>query len=211
MKQSLQLKVCGMRESTNILEVASCQPDFIGFIFYAQSPRYVGTDFLIPSHFPNAIKRVGVFVNEGTQEIIHQHGKHQLDFIQLHGHESLNQVIELKERGCKIIKVFSMDDDFDFSITSEFEKNADYFLFDTKGKFYGGNAQRFNWQLLDQYTGAIPFLLSGGIRLEHMEEIMALNHPQLRGIDVNSGIELSPGVKDVNKVMAINTILKSKI
>ncbi len=199
-----------MRESRNILEVASSKPDFMGFIFYAPSPRYVGTDFIVPPDFPESIKRVGVFVNERTEAILALYEKYQLDFLQLHGQESLHQVIELKEKGCKIIKVFSIDDEFDFKFTNEFEKNVEYFLFDTKGKFHGGNAHHFNWKLLNRYNGKTPFLLSGGIKPEDIEEIKKINHSRLAGIDVNSGVEVSYGVKDVDKVASIAKILNSK-
>jgi phosphoribosylanthranilate isomerase len=203
MRQSLQLKVCGMRESMNILEVASCKPDFMGFIFYTQSPRFVGIDFHISANFPVSIKRVGVFVNEQTEMILALHEKHKLDFVQLHGNEKLNQLIDLKVKGVSIIKVFSVDDNFNFDTTREFDGVVDYFLFDVNGKFYGGNAQRFNWQLLDQYRGNTPFLLSGGIKPEHIDEIKGMNHSQLIGIDVNSGVETFPGVKELSKVKSL--------
>lgn len=211
MRHSLLLKVCGMRDNVNMLEVASCKPDFMGFIFYAASPRYVGTDFVVSSDFPESVKRVGVFVNQQTDAIIIHCSKHQLDFVQLHGHESVDQVEKLKSMGYRVIKVFSIDDNFDFNSVKPFESLVDFFLFDTKGKFYGGNAQRFNWKLLDKYTGKTPFFLSGGIKPELVEEIRLLNHSMLAGIDVNSGVEISPGVKDVGQVFTIDKNLKSKI
>ncbi len=196
----IKLKVCGMRDPTNILEVAALQPDFMGFIFYDQSPRYVGDDFIIPAAFPDTINRVGVFVNEETKKMIALSREHRLDYLQLHGNESVMQVKELYDTNYKIIKVFSIDDDFDFAATSEYQPYCDYFLFDTKGKYYGGNAKVFDWKLLKKYDQKLPFFLSGGISIENIESIKTLQGMKLFALDVNSGVEISPGVKDVNRI-----------
>jgi len=209
MKESLRLKVCGMRNGENILNVTSCKPDFMGFIFYRQSPRFVGRKFCVPDNFSASVKRVGVFVNQSTEEITKQLLEHKLHFIQLHGSESVEQVRALKNLGYKIIKVFSIDDLFDFALVNSYVPHTDYFLFDTKGKLHGGNAQRFNWELLKKYEGQTPFFLSGGITPVHLPEILQIQHPQLYGIDINSGVEVSPGIKDFNKIRLINNILKS--
>ena len=156
------MKVCGMRDLANVLEVSALQPDYMGFIFYSPSPRYVGEDFRIPENFPPATKRVGVFVNESTVEIIARIRQFELHYVQLHGNESVEQCRELKKYA-GLIKVFPIDDDMDFSITTRYRDVVDFFLFDTKGKFYGGNASTFNWSILRKYDQTVPFFLSGGL------------------------------------------------
>jgi len=116
----------------------------------------------------------------------------------------------LGQLGLGIIKVFSVGDDFDFSITKPYKNVVDYFLFDTKGKHYGGNASTFNWDLLKQYDQEIPFFLSGGLTPENIEQVSKLEGMNVHALDVNSGVELSPGVKDVLKIKQLNEILYSK-
>lgn len=192
-----------MRDVENIREVSAFQPDYMGFIFYEKSPRFVGHDFVIPSEVPKEISRVGVFVNHTMQSVNDTVSKHQLQYAQLHGDESVEYCEELKQPGLKIIKVFRVDEDFDFSITKQFEQVADFFLFDTKGKLYGGNAKPFDWNLLSQYNQAVPFFLSGGIQPNNIQELKKLSSLNIHAIDVNSGVEERPGFKNVNKISEI--------
>jgi phosphoribosylanthranilate isomerase len=205
----ISLKICGMRHSQNILEVASLHPEYMGFIFYEKSPRYVGSAFSIPTGFPETIKRVGVFVNEQVEIVKAFSMKHQLNYVQLHGHESVAECAELKQAGIGVIKVFSVDADFDFKATVPFESCVDYFLFDTKGKFYGGNAATFDWGLLKLYNQHIPFFLSGGLNEQNISEIKNLQEMNLHAIDVNSGVEVSAGMKSSAKIRQIKSNLKS--
>ena len=113
----------------------------------------------------------------------------------------------LKNQGLKIIKAFSVDENFDFAQTQPFEGAAHYFLFDTKTAQHGGSGQKFNWKLLDKYEGHTPFLLSGGIGAGDAEEILKINHPKLTGVDLNSGFEDAPGMKNIEKLKSfINQI-----
>ena len=199
----VKIKICGMRDLENIREVSAFLPDYMGFIFYEKSPRFVGHDFVIPSEVPQEITRVGVFVNHTIQSAKEMVNTHRLQFAQLHGDESLSYCEELKQQGVKIIKVFRVDEDFDFSITKQFEQVADFFLFDTKGKLYGGNAKPFDWNLLNQYNQALPFFLSGGIHLENIGELKNISSLNLHAVDVNSGVEDHPGLKNVSKISEI--------
>ena len=126
-----KLKICGMRDSQNISDIAALLPDYMGFIFYAGSKRFVGNDFSIPTDFPSTIKRVGVFVNEKPEVMLKVIKEHKLDYVQLHSDESVVQCQELKENNVPIIKVFSIDNNFDFSVTKLFQPFVDFFLFDT--------------------------------------------------------------------------------
>lgn len=208
---NIKIKVCGMRDQENILEVARLRPDYMGFIFYDKTPRYVGDDFMIPKDFPASTKRVGVFVNESVEEILKKVGDFHLDFVQLHGHETVATCAELKARGVGVIKVFSVDDEMDFTVTEAYEQVVDFFLFDTKGKLYGGNARTFDWNVLTRYGQKIPFFLSGGITPDNVEDIQSVASLNLQAIDVNSGVELQPALKDVQKIRTIQSILHSKL
>lgn len=203
MLPGIKIKICGMKDIANIHDVAVLNPDYMGFIFYESSPRFVGSDFIVPVDLPSAINRVGVFVNQSLSFVSDTVIKHQLHYAQLHGDESVSYCEELKNHGIKIIKVFRVDDDFDFTITTHYESVVDFFLFDTKGKNYGGNAVRFNWSLLNQYNQAVAFFLSGGIQPGNIQEIISVSSLNIHAIDVNSGVEDRPGFKNVNRISEI--------
>ena len=201
-----------MRDSDNIQELVKLSPDYIGFIFYKKSKRFVA-DF--PKiNIPGAIKKVGVFVNESIENIVDFVIKNQLDVVQLHGDEKSEFVKELQchlERSRKvsiieIIKAFSVDEHFDFSITKEYEQYCDLFIFDTKGKGYGGTGFKYDWKLLEKYQGVIPFLLSGGIGVDDSEQVLSFLRKQESnlciGVDLNSGFEDAPGMKNIKKLQA---------
>lgn len=203
MLSGVKIKVCGMRDVENIRAVAALHPDYMGFIFYEKSPRYVGSEFGLPVDLDSSINRVGVFVNHTKTFIKEKVVTHKLDYVQLHGEESVALCEELKSEGIRVIKVFRVDEDFDFNSTKPFEDAADFFLFDTKGKHYGGNAAPFDWSLLTRYNQAVPFFLSGGIRLENVGQLNGLSSLNIHAIDINSGVEDQPGFKNINKISAI--------
>ncbi|MDI5949721.1 phosphoribosylanthranilate isomerase [Flavobacterium yafengii] len=195
----MKLKICGMKYPDNILEVGSLLPDYMGFIFWEKSARYF--DGMIPD-LPKSIKKVGVFVNATQDEILEKIIKYDLQAIQLHGQESVEFCLDLKDKidnSIEIIKVFSVDDSFDFELLKPFEVVCDYFLFDTKGKLPGGNGTTFDWKVLEKYPSSKPFFLSGGIGINEMDavnEILKTNLP-LYAIDVNSKFEIEPGLKNI--------------
>ncbi len=198
-----------MREPDNMLAVANLLPDYMGFIFYKESPRYVGPGFYIPDSFPSTVKKVGVFVNEESDVVLELVDKHKLDVVQLHGDESTEYCSVIKRKNIELIKVFRIDEKFDFAKTSAFNKVADFFLFDTKGNYFGGNAQTFNWQLLSKYMGPTPFLLSGGLNVENIARVKSITQKRLAGIDLNSGVEFEPGRKDLKKIEQLLTELNA--
>jgi phosphoribosylanthranilate isomerase len=193
------LKICGMKQ--NIAEVAELQPDYLGFIFYEKSPRYFDLEEIPP--LPEGVKKVGVFVDEKISKVIELTEKHSLDFIQLHGNESKEYVLDLQWylvfSDTLVWKAFSIDDDFDFKQLSIFENKVDKFLFDTKGKEKGGNGFTFNWEILKNYTLKKPFILSGGIGLEEIDTLKELLKTDLpiHAIDLNSKFESEPGLKNI--------------
>jgi phosphoribosylanthranilate isomerase len=198
----MKVKICGMKYPDNILEVSSLLPDYMGFIFWEKSSRCF--DGTIPT-LPGSIKKVGVFVNETLPIIIQKVLKHDLQVVQLHGKESVDFCQELRSqlpKGIEIIKVFSIQDEFDFSVLKPFEEFCDYFLFDTKGKLPGGNGTTFDWTVLKKYPSTKPFFLSGGIGLEELEAVQEITKTNLPvyAIDVNSKFEIEPGLKKINDV-----------
>ena len=201
--KDIAIKVCGMRDPENILQVVSLGPQYLGFIFYPNSPRYVGNDFELPRNLPSSFKKVGVFVNESNDVILSKAEKIGFEFVQLHGNESVEQSSDLKASGLKIIKVFSVDDAFKFEVTQAYKNVVDYFLFDTKGKLYGGNARTFDWNVLRKYDQEVPFFLSGGLSPENVGDLGDIRSMNLHALDLNSGVELSPGLKSLEKIKAI--------
>ena len=198
----LKIKVCGMRDPKNIAEVVKASPDFIGFVFYPKSKRFAGMvpDPEVLKTVPAKVRKVGVFVNE-KPEVIRQIIKDwALDVVQLHGQETPEDCMLMKQSGTIVFKAFSVDKLFDFSVLDAFCGSCDYFLFDTKGHLPGGTGRKFDWELLKNYTGSVSFFLSGGIGPDDLEAIRNFEHPRWRGLDVNSGFELSPALKDVEKV-----------
>jgi phosphoribosylanthranilate isomerase len=195
----MKLKICGMKYPDNILEVGSLLPDYMGFIFWEKSARYFDGDM---PDLPKSIKKVGVFVNESIEVIEEKIAKYNLQAIQLHGQESVDFCSEIKAKfdtSIEIIKVFSADEHFDFSILKPFEAVCDYFLFDTKGKLPGGNGTTFDWRILEKYPSKKPFFLSGGIGIEEMDSIYEISKTNLPiyAIDINSRFEIEPGLKNI--------------
>ena len=151
--------------------------------------------------------RVGVFVDDMVQNIVTRVVNYHLDYVQLHGNEPREMCENLRSTldpdirpGIKIIKAISVSDALDIQKYKEYVGAVDLFLFDTKCKTVGGSGQQFDWQVLEQYDGEVPFLLSGGIGPEDASRLHAFHHPKCIGIDLNSRFEIEPGVKDVEKL-----------
>lgn len=192
------IKTCGMRDADNIRAVSELGIDWMGFIFWAPSSRYVSEK---PSFLPTRQKRVGVFVDARIEEVKSKADEYALDLIQLHGSESPAFCERLKANSRQqLIKAFNIATQEDLEQTSPYEGLVDYFLFDTKAKMVGGNGTQFDWSVLSAYQGNTPFLLSGGIGPDDAEKVRNFHHPQLAGIDLNSRFELSPALKDIEKL-----------
>lgn len=210
-KGALKIKVCGMREPENIAGVAACKPDFMGFIFYPESKRFVGFEPrpALLDTIPDSIQKVGVFVNETIEQVLAISRAWQLNVVQLHGQETPEYCKQIQQSELTVFKAFPIDKNFDFNVLENYQDNCDYFLFDTKGQLPGGTGQKFNWQLLENYKLQIPFFLSGGIGPDDLESIRNFKHPQLFGLDINSGFEISPALKDVEKVRIFISEIKN--
>ena len=191
-----------MRDPQNIQDLGTVQPDFMGFIFYPKSPRYVGEEWdeSIVKSIPSSIKKIGVFVNESVEKINLLASKYQLDGIQLHGSETPEICQTIKDKNLLVLKAFSVDESFDFELIKKYESFCDYFLFDTKTSQHGGSGVKFDWKKLYEYTSSIPFFLSGGVMEEDVNEIKSLNIKELYSVDINSKFEIEPAFKDIKMV-----------
>lgn len=197
----MKLKVCGMRDPENIEAIGKLQPDLMGFIFYEKSKRLVKPDaWVLEKVWSFQGDRVGVFVNAEMEEVLENIAAFRLDFVQLHGDESLDYGKTLHAKGVKIIKVFGVMDELPTEEIARWGPIVDFFLFDTQTESYGGSGRKFDWAILKAYTSEKPFILSGGIDLGDISEIKERAIPRLWGIDVNSRFEIEPGLKDVEKV-----------
>ena len=214
-----------MREPENIRAVSALGIDMIGFVFWPDSPRYVrmisSQAGIIPDYSVERLnkgrgkeeeltdmvklpERVGVFVDDMPQSIVTRVFNYNLDYVQLHGEESRVMIENLRrtlepdiKSGVKIIKALSIASAEDVNRYKEYEGVVDLFIFDTKCKTVGGSGEQFDWDVLQQYDGQTPFLLSGGIGPDDVERVKSFSHPQFAGIDLNSRFETEPGVKDV--------------
>ncbi len=200
--KELKIKVCGMRDPENISGVLEALPDFIGLIFYQKSKRFVGFEPSVEvlSVVPDSVKKVGVFVDETPEKVLEVCQIWKLDVAQLHGNESVEYCRQIKDSGITVFKAFSVDEQFDFNKLKAYSGVCDYFLFDTKGNLPGGTGEKFNWKLLENYKDETPFFLSGGIGPNDLESIRHFDHPRWRGLDINSGFEVSPGIKNIEQV-----------
>ena len=185
-----------MREAENIAALTELKPDYIGFIFWAPSSRYVNVN---TPQLPKTIKKTGVFVDASLDYIQSCIETHHLQAVQLHGKETPEYCSFAKDFGVEIIKAFSVKESFDFTQLEPYEDSVDYFLFDTKGTLPGGNGYAFDWTILNDYPNQKPFFLSGGIGPADVEKIKQLLKTDLAlyAIDVNSKFETSPAQKDI--------------
>lgn len=207
----MKIKVCGMRDAENIKAVAALNPDYMGFIFYKDSPRFADELPLdVLDELPVTINKTAVFVNEDAKTISKLIDKYNFDFVQLHGNESPAFCKALKDEAI-VIKAFGVDKSFDFKQLEKYKNKADLFLFDTKTSGHGGSGLTFDWSILDKYEMEIPFFLSGGLSPENIEEVKSIIHPQFYGVDLNSKFEISPGLKDIEKLEKAFSIIKQSI
>jgi len=195
-----------MRAPDNIAALSDLAPDYMGFIFWENSKRFVNNP---TPDLPASIKKTGVFVDASPAYITDMVKHHQLQAVQLHGEESPNFCQKLNALGLEIIKAFAVDASFDFSVLEAYETVCNYFLFDTKGPLPGGNGNRFDWSVLRNYPSVKPFFLSGGIGpgdQNAIASIINLNLP-LYAIDINSQFEIEPGLKNIEIIKQFKATL----
>ena len=210
----MNIKVCGITQMKQLQQLDGLNIDFAGFIFHKDSPRYVG-DKISKDEMQSAdfdVKKVGVFVNAGYDEIMETVEDYGLDIVQLHGDETPELCEQLME-DVEVIKAFSIGNS-DVSIDEmieDYDEVCDYYLFDTKiDGATGGTGVKFDWKKIAKSKIEKPFFLSGGISVDDTAQIKAFKHPDYFGIDVNSKFEKSPGVKDMSLLLQLKQGLKGK-
>ncbi|GGP02561.1 N-(5'-phosphoribosyl)anthranilate isomerase [Cloacibacterium rupense] len=213
-KSQLQIKVCGLTQQSQIQELISLNVDFLGFIFYEKSPRFVLNHLSLKEIAEiNHQGKVGVFVNETVEKIVEISEKAKLNFIQLHGDEEEEFVKKLGlklSKNTKIIKVIRIGnqkkEELEKTINHQ-PSTINYFLFDTDSKAFGGTGKTFDWQILNEIEIPIPYFLSGGISLENIHQLSTINHQPI-ALDINSKFEIEAGIKDVEKIKTFKSLLK---
>jgi phosphoribosylanthranilate isomerase len=196
-ERKMKIKVCGMRNPGNIRAVSALNPDYMGFIYYPRSRRYApdlsAEDI---AGLSPAIIKTGVFVNSPAEEVEETCRRMGFTAVQLHGDETPELCSSLMVGGLELIKAFRVGPHSDFGELEDYRDACDLFLLDTAGTGFGGTGRKFEWRRLEQYRLDKPFILSGGITPRDAERILEIRHPGLYGIDLNSGFETSPGIKD---------------
>lgn len=204
------IKICGLSDPESIQSISQLRPSMIGFIFYAPSPRNACA--LLPSSVatvPGEIERVGVFVDAPVDHILHTASRYGLSTVQLHGKESPQDCIALRNAGLKVMKAVGIGHDMDWSLLSPYVGTINLFVFDTLTAVHGGSGRKYDWNLLANYPLDIPFLLSGGIGPDDAPAVLAASKslPLMAGVDINSRFETRPGCKDTSMVASfINSV-----
>ncbi|MDG4474597.1 phosphoribosylanthranilate isomerase [Thiovibrio frasassiensis] len=200
MNARTRIKVCGMREVAEVAAVVEAGVDAIGMIFVEQSPRYVEPERArdIVASLPPFVDAVGVFLDQDVatvNEIVRSCG---LTMVQLHGEESPAYCAEIN---CRVIKVFRVRPTLSTEDLAPYAGVVSGFLFDTfHEKIAGGTGDTFDWHLLEKLSPPRPIILAGGLTPENVGEAIRQAHPF--AVDLNSGVEISPGRKDLVKVRA---------
>lgn len=201
----MRVKVCGMTQPEQVAALAAMGVTFAGFIFYPKSPRYVFKHMTITEiRKVNNINKVGVFVNAPIEEVLHLVDECRLHMVQLHGDEPPKYCEKIADY-VSVVKAFRLSDNDSVEwMIRPYMDVCDMFMFDTMGVGYGGTGKKFDWSMLKSSTIGKPFFLSGGIEPGDEEELLAFSQEPvakaLFAIDINSKFELSPGVKDLDKV-----------
>lgn len=191
-----------MKEPRNRESLETLPVDIFGFIFHPASPRYVGSLEMdtINQLAATTKNKAGVLVNARLETLAGIQKQFGLTHVQLHGDESPGYCQKAGALGLKVIKVFRIKSKSDLSSINEYAGTADYFLFDTRSDQPGGTGKKFDWRILDAYRNDTPFFLSGGIGPDDAKSILEIDHPALFGLDLNSGFEIHPGLKDAEKL-----------
>jgi len=193
---SVLVKICGLTNLDDTLDAVELGADFLGFNFYPDSPRFIEpNDALdIIQEVPQQVKKVGIFVNQDPQTVIDTAVELQLDFLQFHGDESADYCNAF---GRPWIKAFRLRDESDLGKIAAYD--SPWLLVDAYvEKAFGGTGVVSNWDLAKKAKKNGLLFLSGGLKPENVEQAISAVHPY--AIDVASGVEQAPGIKDRSKI-----------
>jgi phosphoribosylanthranilate isomerase len=205
MSMNIAAKICGITSPDALEAAIAGGADYIGLVFFAKSPRHleIGRARELAEIARGRVKIVALTVNavdETLREIV---DKVQPDALQLHGAETPERVAEIKRIfGGTVIKAVPVATAEDAELAERYINVADLILFDSKAAsdtdLPGGNGQTFDWAALDGISDHLPFMLSGGLRPGNVASAIARTHPA--AVDVSSGVETAPGVKDPEQI-----------
>ncbi|HSG34001.1 MAG TPA: phosphoribosylanthranilate isomerase [Sphingomonadaceae bacterium] len=201
-----KIKICGIKSIDALDAAMTARADYVGLNFFAPSPRHVtlAEAALLAAHSANAIVKVGVFVDADDHAMALAIAAGKLDALQLHGAETPERVAEAKIRhGLPVWKALPVAAAHDVGLATAYQDVADLILFDAKtpkGTLPGGMGLAFDWTLLANYRGSLPWGLAGGLTPENVGEAITVSHAEL--VDTSSGVESAPGVKDIDKIAA---------
>ncbi|WP_326982916.1 phosphoribosylanthranilate isomerase [Chryseobacterium sp. MYb264] len=211
-----KLKVCGLTQLDQIHELIAMNVDFLGFIFYEKSPRYVLNHLSLDEISTiNHKGKIGVFVNENLEKVIEITKKANLNFIQLHGDEDEIYILELRkklntETGIiKVIRIGSEESDVESKIHQTINhqlSTINYLLFDTDSTAFGGTGKQFDWNILNAIEIPLPYFLSGGISEENINQLNILNKKPF-ALDINSKFEIEPGIKNIKTIKVFKDMI----
>jgi phosphoribosylanthranilate isomerase len=212
----MKIKVCGITSIDEALALSKAGVNYLGFIFYPASKRYVLNALTLEQikniQMPGVLK-VGVFVNEPMEKVIATATAAGLDMVQLHGDETPNYCKEMANH-YPVIKAFriSETDDVAYKI-AEYLEEVDYLLFDTASSVYGGSGISFDWKKLANATGQKPYFLSGGIGPDDVSKITSFVQSDAAGnciaVDINSKFETAPGQKNIQLLQSFIPTIKA--
>jgi phosphoribosylanthranilate isomerase len=206
---SVAVKICGLSTAEAVAAAAAGGARFVGFIFYPPSPRHLTVEAAAALALGVApdITRVGVFVDPTDEALAAVLAKVPLDLLQLHGSETPERVEHIKRRfGRPVMKAIPVAGPVDLQQAQRYFRVADRLLFDAKpprdveGALPGGNGLALDWQLLRERRWPLPWMLSGGLDADNLAE--AVRTSGAEAVDVSSGVERAPGVKDLDKIAA---------
>lgn len=229
------IKVCGMRDADNIRDVARLGIDWLGLVFCANSPRFVrqisSHAGMIPDYgsfnqhlkldemqtFPyRNIRMCGVFADDMPQNIVTRVVNYHLDLVQLDGRESPVMIDNLRRTldpdirsGIQIVKTLTLSSRTDLHKYKDYAGIADYLLFDIPSAGTEESSRLFDWNILNDYDGEVPFLVGGNIGWEDIRFIRSITHPRWAGVNVSSRFETEPAVKDVERLGAFVKALRT--
>lgn len=205
----MRVKICGITDLTQATEIASLGATALGFICVRKSPRYVSPPQIAAiTKALSGVDTIGVFADAEIESIVATVMQTHITGVQLHGTESVSYCQELRSLlpNTELIKAFRVKDSQTLAETAAYSQNVDTLLLDAyHPQMLGGTGHTLNWQSL-QFAPDLPWLLAGGLNPDNVITAIKQLHPD--GIDLSSGVERSPGTKDLKKVKELFTALK---
>lgn len=203
----IRVKICGLRTVADVAAVAAAGAAYAGFVFFAKSPRHLTIDSAreLALAAPVGLAKVALTVDADDATLDAIVAAVPLDMLQLHGHESPGRVAEIRSRyGLPVMKAVGVADEGDLAALFDYTLVADQILIDAKppkdAVLPGGNGLSFDWRLVAQRRWLRPWMLAGGLTAANVAEAIRLTNA--RQVDVSSGVESAPGVKDAARIAA---------